>query len=79
MPLTIGKWGNSLAVRIPSPYANELHWSENTEVECSIRDGKLILEALHEPVYQLEDLLVGMNRNNRHEETQTGPSVGSEA
>lgn len=79
MTLTIRKWGNSLAVRIPSPYADELHWNENTEIESSVSDGKLILEAVRERVYQLDDLLAGISNDNRHPETNTGPSIGGES
>ena len=81
MGQNIGKWGNSLAYRIPKAYADELSWSEDTEVEARVVDGKLVIEAVQGndiPVYDLEELLVGITPELVHEEISTGQSVGKE-
>lgn len=84
MGQTIKKWGNSLAVRIPSAYADQLHWQEDTEVELSVVDGKLIAEAvgatgsLDIPAYDLEELIAQMRPETFHDETKWGQPVGKE-
>jgi len=82
MSQTIGKWGNSLAVRIPRSFAEQLHWDEQTEVEPKIVDGKLVIEAVSAaeiPYYSLEELLVGLTPDTAHAEIHTGRPVGNEA
>jgi antitoxin MazE len=75
----VQKWGNSLAIRIPKKYADKLHWDQTTDVELSIVDGKLITEAVKEPMYDLEQLLSGVTPDNLHSEVTTGRPVGNEA
>ena len=36
MHTQIGKWGNSLAIRIPGPYAKDLNLKEGMELEVSL-------------------------------------------
>lgn len=36
MQITVSKWGNSLAVRIPVDVARELNLTDGSQVECSI-------------------------------------------
>jgi antitoxin MazE len=36
MQITVSKWGNSLAVRIPVEMARELNLADGTQVECLI-------------------------------------------
>lgn len=44
MRLTLAKWGNSLAVRIPANIARSLSLSEGTTLECeTTNDGKIEL------------------------------------
>jgi antitoxin MazE len=75
----VQKWGNSLAIRIPKEYADKLHWDQDTDVELSIVDGKLITEAVKEPIYDLEQLLGEVTPENIHSEVGTGRPVGNEA
>jgi antitoxin MazE len=77
--LTVTKWGHSLAIRIPKPFADQLDWRENTEIVPTIVDGKLVLEAVSEPAYDLQDLVAGITPENLHKETSTGGPVGNEA
>ena len=85
MAQPIKKWGNSLAVRIPAAFADQLHWEENTEVELSVIDGKLVAEAVGGldmqdiPVYDLGEMLAQIRPETFHPETDWGPPVGKEA
>ena len=42
--MTVSKWGNSLAIRIPSEVAEELGFSEGDEVKVQSQHGKLVAE-----------------------------------
>ncbi len=78
MHAQIGKWGNSLAVRIPSAYAKGLNLAEGTAVDIKIVDGGLLLKP-RPAEYTLDELIAGITPENRHEETDWGPPVGGEA
>jgi len=77
MKTTIQKWGNSLAVRIPRPFAEEIHLEENTTVDLTIKSGKLIIVA-SEAAITLESLVEQITEENRHGEIGTGQAVGNE-
>ncbi len=73
----ISKWGNSLAVRLPKPFVEELGLSEGSQVELTVRDGKLILSAAGR-AYALEELVDGITGENRHHESDWGRPKGRE-
>jgi antitoxin MazE len=78
MKTRILKWGNSLALRIPKPFAEEARLAEDSTVDVSVRNGKLVVVPLPEPEYTLEDLVARITPENRHTETDTGRPVGNE-
>jgi len=78
MQARIQKWGNSLAIRIPKPFALEVGLEQNSLVSVSISKGKLVLEPV-KPVYSLGELLAQVTPDNLHQEIETGSAVGSEA
>jgi len=78
MKARIQKWGNSLALRIPKALAEEVHVRQNTQVEISLVDGKIVVEPIKTPEWTLEDLLEGITEENLHLEVESGPSVGNE-
>ena len=78
MRTRIQKWGNSLALRIPKPFAAELGLDKDREVELSVVKGRLVAEAPPTPSYTLEELLAGVRPANLHDETEWGPPVGKE-
>ena len=78
MNTQIGKWGNSLAVRIPGAFAKELELEEGMELEIQRVDGGLMLRPRHREV-SLEELLAKIKPENLHGETDWGPPVGGEA
>ncbi len=49
MHAQIGKWGNSLAVRIPGPYAKGLDLKEGMELDVSVVEGGLLLRPRRAP------------------------------
>jgi antitoxin MazE len=78
MTVTIAKWGNSLAVRIPKDAAKELGFGEGTQVDFALEDGTLVVRPAAPVRYRLEDLVSRITEDNRHAETETGAPVGRE-
>jgi len=78
METQVQKWSNSLAVRIPKAVADLLNWDDHTLIRESVVDGKLIIEAIKGPVYDLDELLLNVTPDNLYEEVETGYSVGQE-
>ena len=76
MKTTIQKWGDSLAVRIPHPVAEEIHLKENSTVDLAIRAGNLVIVV--DAKLTLESLVEQITDENRHDEVGTGPRVGNE-
>lgn len=73
------RWGNSVAVRIPSAFAREIGAEKGTAAEITVENGALVIRPVnHQPVYRLEDLVLGISEENRYEEIDTGPAVGRE-
>jgi antitoxin MazE len=77
MQTQIGKWGNSLAVRIPGVYAKDLGLREGMDLEVSVSGGGLLLRP-NKDEYSLEELVAQITPENLHEETDWGPAVGRE-
>lgn len=78
MKARIQKWGNSLALRIPRPFAEESNLREDSAVDVSVRNGRIVVVPIIEPELSLEQLVAGITRRNRHSEIETGGAVGSE-
>jgi len=74
----VQKWGNSLAVRIPKPFAEEAGLTRETPVEISLRSGTIVVARLRPKNYSLSALLGKVKKSNRHREIETGPPVGRE-
>ncbi len=79
METRVQKWGHSLALRIPKPFATEVGIEPNSSVEIALVDGKLVITPIAEPRLTLAQLLAQVNEANLHSEVDTGPAVGSEA
>ena len=79
MQARVQKWGNSLAVRIPKSFASQSHLGQNSVVEMSVENGKIILFPVPEQETTLAQLLEGVTTENLHSETKTGTTVGQEA
>ncbi len=75
------RWGNSLAVRVPSAFAKELGASEGKRAEMTIEDGALVVKVARSRKrrrYRLEELIAGITKENYHPEVEWGPPVGNE-
>ncbi len=79
METRVQRWGNSLAVRIPKPLADEIGLQDNSPVQLTLRDRQLIVVPVRKPAFDLEVLLAQVTDDNRHAEVLTGPAVGGEA
>lgn len=79
MQSRVQKWGNSLALRIPKSFATEIGLADDTPVEISLVEGKLVISPLPVPTYSLEELLAGITTENLHSEQNTGETQGNEA
>ena len=79
MRTRIQKWGNSLALRIPKSFAQEIHLEQGTMVEVSLQEGTLRITPFAHPPITLESLLQQVTPQNLHHEVDTGPVVGVEA
>lgn len=75
----VQKWGNSLAVRIPRPFATQMGLEQNSVVNVSIVNGMLLLEPVEPQKYTLAQLLAGVTAANLHHEIDPGAPLGNEA
>ncbi len=80
MRTRLKKWGNSLAIRVPTGLLAELNLSENSTVDLRVEEGNLIMTPLQQRKwkYSLEELLAGVSEENIHPETDWGSAVGEE-
>lgn len=78
MKTRVQKWGNSLAVRIPKPFAEGAGLLASSEVEISLEKGEVRLTPVR-PRWKLRQLLAGVRKKNLHSEVESGPPVGREA
>jgi len=74
----VQRWGNSLAVRIPKSFAEEVGLTDDSPVEMRLVEGGLLVEPASTRPLSLEELLDGVTESNLHSEVDTGPAQGSE-
>ena len=77
MQTRIQKWGNSLALRIPKSFAAESRLEQDTLVEVTLQDGRLLVTPLA-PSSTLSQLVAGITPENVHPEQDFGAVVGRE-
>jgi len=75
----VQRWGNSLAVRIPKSFAEEVGLTDDSPVEMRLVEGGLLVVPASTRPLSLEELLDGVTASNLHAEVDTGPAQGSEA
>ena len=78
MRTRVQKWGNSLAVRIPKPFAEGAGLRPSSEVEMSLEKGEVRLSAVR-PRWKLRQLLSKVTKRNLHTEVDSELAVGREA
>lgn len=79
MRTRIQKWRNSLTLRIPKSLALEARLEEDTLVELSVFDGRLVVHPVPASGPTLEELLAGVTDENLHSEIDVGSTTGNEA
>ncbi len=73
------KWGDSLALVIPTGYAEKISAVEGRQAEMSVEGGSLVITPVGTvPEYSLEELLSKVTPENLHGEISTGFAVGNE-
>jgi antitoxin MazE len=78
MPVSqIVKWGNSLAVRIPKPLAEEAGVREGDAIVIEATEGLINLRP-KKRVPTLRELVAQITPDNLYEEVRTGPVRGKE-
>jgi len=81
MESILRKWGNSIGLRIPTGLLAELQLAENSAVDLTVEDGRLIVAPRQQKrkwKYSLEELLDGVTTENIHTETDWGAPSGKE-
>ena len=79
MKATIQKWGNSLAVRIPKAFADELGLERDSLVALTMTKGMLVLKPAKRVRPALAALLDRVTPDNIHAEVDLGPPQGRES
>ncbi len=75
--LQIGKWGNSLGIRLPKHVTEALRLGLKDRISCSVKDGSLILRPVsHQKKYKLDELLAQVEESG--EEISWGKPEGEE-
>ena len=79
---TIGRWGKSLALRLPSELAGRLSLTEGEAVELEQRDDEIVIRKVTRPL-TLESLFAGKSPEDwreiyRDHGVDWGPDVGRE-
>ena len=78
MRANIQKWGNSLALRIPKPLAEQAQITQGSLVEIKLVEDVLQIEPVVPHSYTLKALLEGITEQNIHDEVDTGQVQGKE-
>lgn len=77
MDVTVQKWGDSLAIKIPDIFAKDINIQPGSHIDLKKVKDKLILKPCTRK-FTLKKMLSGINENNIHSETSTGEAVGNE-
>jgi antitoxin MazE len=77
MRTKVQKWGNSLAIRVPRPFAEELGLRQDSDVDLVLEQRELVIKPAVR--FSLRELLAGVTEANLHREVETSGPVGGEA
>lgn len=77
MRTEVARWGNSLALRLPRPIADQTGFAEGTPVEIEVEDGRIVIRPAV-PHYALDDLLSGITPDNLPDESFDDEPRGQE-
>jgi len=74
----VKKWGNSASVRIPASIMAAAALHIDQEVDVREEEGRVIIEPVSAPSYDLDSLLAGMTPDTFPDDLDFGPPVGNE-
>lgn len=77
MKAQIGKWGNSLAVRLPKYVIEELKLEVADKIDCRIESGRVVIELLKDDDDLTLEELLAMHLE-KEEEVDWGEAQGEE-
>lgn len=75
------RWGNSLALRVPKAFAEEIGAVEGKPAEMTTKNGILVVKVAkprQRRRYSLQSLIDGITEENRHPEVEWGATAGGE-
>jgi antitoxin MazE len=79
MRVQVKKWGNSASVRIPASVMAAAALSLDQAVEVREEGGRVIIEPVRSPTYDLDLMLDQMTPESFPDEVDFGAPVGGEA
>src|ERR1700692_2455127 len=78
MRMTVRKWGNSAAVRIPASVMQATRLDLDEVVDVREEAGRIVIEPMRQKTFDLGKLLDGITSKNQHEAADFGLAVGKE-
>ena len=79
MRVQVKKWGNSASVRIPASVMAAAALHVDQAVDVREEDGRVVIEPVRTPAYDLDELLAGMAADTFPDEVDFGAPVGKES
>jgi antitoxin MazE len=76
--LTVQKWGNSLAVRIPAAIARSAHFHLGTLVELDAHDGSIVVKSTGQRKLTLTERLAAFDPKKHSGEVMSDKTIGLE-
>lgn len=82
--LTLGKWGNAQAVRLPKEMREQVGMADGSRIEATVKDGTIVLRPIHTDIRvirvpRLADVFRERTEEYKTSEELGGPAVGGEA
>jgi antitoxin MazE len=77
--VTVKKWGNSPAVRIPAAIMQASQLALDEVVDVREEGGCIVIEPVRQKTYDLNRLVKGITAGNRHDSVDFGAPQGKEA
>ncbi len=74
----VKKWGNSASVRIPAAVMEAAKIGLDQPVDIREEQGRIVIEPVRSPPYDIARLIAGITDENRHQEIDFGTAVGEE-
>lgn len=78
MTTIVQKWGNSLALRIPSALAKDIHLHQGSMVDVAVVEGEMVVKPRGQNKVSLSHMLKSITKNNRHSEQNSEGAAGRE-